>query len=82
LSPEDVEGSENARRIIRTGLIVIAVAFLGAGGWMATAPLSGAIIAPGVVKVDTNRKTVQHQEGGIVKDIRVRDGDRVKAGRP
>jgi len=80
LPPIDVEGMENARRLVWTGLIVIAVAFLGVGGWMAAAPLSGAVIAPGVVKVDTNRKTVQHQEGGIVKKILVRDGDRVKIG--
>ena len=40
----------------------------------------GAAIAPGVVKVDMNRKTVQHQEGGIVGEILVRDGTRVKAG--
>ncbi len=80
LPPVGADDTENGRRIIWTGLIVIAVAFLGVGGWMAAAPLSGAVIAPGVVKVDTNRKTVQHQEGGIVKKILVRDGDRVKAG--
>ena len=39
------------------------------------------MIAPGSVKVDMNRKTVQHQEGGIVGEILVRDGSRVKAGR-
>ncbi|HTS54204.1 MAG TPA: HlyD family type I secretion periplasmic adaptor subunit [Burkholderiales bacterium] len=80
LPPIETDDIENGRRIIRAGLVVIAVAFLGVGGWMAAAPLSGAVIAPGVVKVDTNRKTVQHQEGGIVKKILVRDGDRVKAG--
>ena len=77
--PIEADDTENGRRIIWTGLIVILVAFLGVGGWMAAAPLSGAVIAPGVVKVDTNRKTVQHQEGGIVKKILVRDGDQVKA---
>lgn len=76
----DVEHAANAWPIIRAGLLIIAVAFIGVGGWMAFAPLSGAVVAPGFVKVDTNRKTVQHQEGGIVKEIRVRDGDRVKAG--
>jgi len=82
LPPLEGDDGVSARRIIRTGLIVIAVAFLGVGGWMAVAPLSGAVIAPGLVKVDTNRKTVQHQEGGIVKSILVRDGDLVKAGQP
>ena len=82
LPPLEGDEAASARRIIRTGLVVIGIAFLGVGGWMATAPLSGAVIAPGVVKVDTNRKTVQHQEGGIVKKILVRDGDTVKAGQP
>ena len=71
---------KEARGIIRSGLAVIVVgaaAFLLWGFW---APLSGAIIAPGYVKVDLNRKVVQHQEGGIVRAIRVRDGDRVTQG--
>jgi HlyD family type I secretion membrane fusion protein len=71
---------KEARSVIRSGLAVIVVgaaAFLLWGFW---APLSGAIIAPGYVKVDLNRKVVQHQEGGIVRAIRVRDGDRVTEG--
>jgi HlyD family type I secretion membrane fusion protein len=70
----------NVRTYILSGLIVILVFFAGFGGWAALAPLSGAVIAIGVVKVDTNRKTVQHLEGGIVKEILVRDGDHVGAG--
>lgn len=76
----EADPSLDAAQAVRTGLLVIAAAFLGFGGWMALAPLSGAIIAPGAVKVDMNRKTVQHQEGGIVSEIRVRDGDRVSQG--
>jgi len=71
---------KEARRVIRSGLAVIvagAGAFLLWGLW---APLSGAIIAPGYVKVDLNRKVVQHQEGGIVRAVSVRDGDRVAQG--
>ncbi|HSW25303.1 MAG TPA: biotin/lipoyl-binding protein, partial [Burkholderiaceae bacterium] len=51
-------------------------------GWMAAAPLAGAVVAPATAKVELNRKTVQHQEGGIVREILVRDGQRVKAGEP
>jgi HlyD family type I secretion membrane fusion protein len=69
-----------ARWIIRAGLSVIVAGMLALGGWAALAPLSGAVIAPGYVKVDLNRKVVQHQEGGIVRAIRVRDGDKVKEG--
>jgi len=71
---------KEARSVIRSGLAVIvagAAAFLLWGFW---APLSGAIIAPGYVKVDLNRKVVQHQEGGIVRAVSVRDGDRVAQG--
>jgi HlyD family type I secretion membrane fusion protein len=50
--------------------------------WSAAAPLSGAVIAAGIVKTELNRKTVQHQEGGIVREILVREGQQVKAGEP
>src|SRR5688572_25113944 len=71
---------KDVKAIVRAGLLVIGVACVGLGAWAASAPLSGAIIAPGHVKVDLNRKVVQHQEGGIVRAIRVRDGDKVGPG--
>ncbi|MGQ0657526.1 MAG: HlyD family type I secretion periplasmic adaptor subunit, partial [Chromatiales bacterium] len=80
LSGPDDRPAYEARGVVLAGILVIFLTFAGFGTWAALAPLSGAIIAAGVVKVDTNRKTVQHLEGGIVKDIRVRDGDRVEAG--
>lgn len=78
----DVEHADDARRIVRAGLAVIAVLVFVVGGWLAFAPLSGAVIAPGFLRVDTYRKTVQHQEGGIVREILVREGQVVKAGEP
>ena len=78
----DVEHADDARRIVRAGLAVIAVLVIVIGGWLAFAPLSGAVIAPGYLRVDTYRKTVQHQEGGIVREILVREGQVVKAGEP
>jgi HlyD family type I secretion membrane fusion protein len=50
--------------------------------WCVTAPLSGAVVATGQLKVELNRKTVQHQEGGIVREILVRNGEKVRAGQP
>ena len=76
------EEMRSARKLARTGRAIGVVAFLSVGAWAAMAPISGAIIAAGLVKVESNRKTVQHQEGGIVKEIRVRDGDRVTQGQP
>jgi HlyD family type I secretion membrane fusion protein len=76
----DLAGVENPSRLVRRGVLLIGALVLGVGVWMALAPLSGAVIAPGFIKVDMNRKTVQHQEGGLVSEILVRDGSRVKAG--
>ena len=72
--------AKEARDIVRTGIVVLALLVFGIGIWMVITPLSGAVIATALVKIDMNRKTVQHQEGGIVKEVLVRDGSRVKAG--
>lgn len=61
------------------GLVVLAF-FGGFGSWATTAPLAGAAVAPGTVSPDTQRKTIQHLEGGIVREVNVREGSRVKAG--
>jgi membrane fusion protein, type I secretion system len=66
--------------ILLLGLGVIGLFFLGFGGWASFAPLESAALAPGVVTVETNRKTVQHLEGGIVGEILVHEGDAVEAG--
>jgi HlyD family secretion protein len=61
--------------------IVIACVLVGAlGGWAATTEIAGAVIAQGQLVVNSNLKKVQHPTGGIVGQLRVRDGDRVKAG--
>lgn len=62
------------------GLTMIIVLAGGVGGWAATARLASAIVAQGEVTVDTNRKRIQHLEGGIVSELLVRDGDSVNAG--
>jgi HlyD family secretion protein len=62
------------------GLAVVVVLAGGFGGWASTAQISGALIAPGAVVVDSNVKKVQHPTGGVVGEVRVRDGDVVKAG--
>lgn len=64
------------------GLLVI-LGFFGAfGTWATLAPLDSAAIAPGVVTVTSNRRQVQHLEGGIVTRIMVGEGDTVAAGDP
>lgn len=66
------------RRFRRLGFLVVFAIFGGLGTWAALAPLSSAALAPGVITVENYRKTVQHLEGGIIKTIRVRDGDSVE----
>ncbi|MET0444051.1 MAG: HlyD family type I secretion periplasmic adaptor subunit [Pseudorhodoplanes sp.] len=68
------------RRHILAGLVLIGVLVVGFGGWAGTTTLSGALIAPGSIVVDSNVKKVQHPTGGIVGEVRVRDGDSVKLG--
>lgn len=69
-------------RVRFVGMLVVLVTFGLFGSWAAFAPLDSAAMAPGVVTVQTYRKTIQHLEGGIVRDLLVRDGDIVKTGDP
>jgi len=65
------------RRVVWLPLAVVAVLLVG---WASLAPISGAVIAAARIKVELERKTVQHREGGIVREIRVRNGQQVHAG--
>ena len=77
--PRDAQHLRNLRRRL---LIPIACASALCAVWAVYAPLSGAVVAPAHIKVELNRKTVQHQEGGIVRELLVRDGQKVRAGQP
>jgi HlyD family type I secretion membrane fusion protein len=78
----DPQAGKELRYQVRQAVIAVAVCGLLLTLWTFLAPLSGAIIAAGKLKVELNRKTVQHQEGGIVRKILVRDGERVREGQP
>ncbi|MGH8607877.1 MAG: HlyD family type I secretion periplasmic adaptor subunit [Gammaproteobacteria bacterium] len=77
-----LDPSGAARAIVRRGLFLIFVVLGSFTAWGTLAPLSGAVIADGRVKIESSRKTVQHLEGGIVKEILVREGDHVATGQP
>jgi len=68
----------NVRGPIIVGLVVIFIFFGAFMGWAALAPLGSAAIAQGTVSVEGNRKSIQHLEGGIVSEIKVKDGDFVE----
>ncbi|MCC6778662.1 MAG: HlyD family type I secretion periplasmic adaptor subunit [Hyphomicrobiales bacterium] len=77
-------GSSATKRSIRlnilAGVALVTVLAGAVGGWAATTELSGALIASGSVVVDTNVKKVQHPSGGVIGELRVREGDLVRAG--
>lgn len=62
------------------GWVIVLVFVVGFGAWAAITPLAEAAIAGGLLKVEGTRRTVQHFEGGIVREILVRDGDQVRQG--
>jgi HlyD family secretion protein len=61
------------------GILIIAMAVLGFGLWGATAPIAGAIVTSGVFVATGQNKIVQHLEGGVIREILVREGDVVEA---
>src|SRR3954464_6034953 len=68
------------RRTLVGGAATACLLVFGLGGWAATTELAGAVIAPGSLVVDSNVKKVQHPTGGVVGELRVRNGDAVRAG--
>lgn len=76
----DMPTSDRKARWAGFGIVLVTFGIFGC--WATFAPLDSAALAPGVVTVQTYRKTVQHLEGGIVKELLARDGDMVKTGDP
>lgn len=73
---------QHVAQLMRRGIWVIVCGILPIGIWMCVAQLATAVVAPAVVKVDLNRRLVQHVEGGMVKEVLVRDGQHVSMGDP
>lgn len=70
----------SVKSYVIAGFLTILALFGGMGGWAATTDLAGAVIASGSVVVAGNVKKVQHPTGGVISEIRVKNGDTVKAG--
>src|SRR5258705_8415060 len=80
MSTEDHKLEPALARRMGAGLGLIALLGASVAGWAATTPIAGAVIASGLVVVDSNIKKVQHGTGGVVSSIRVKNGDTVKGG--
>src|SRR4051794_34618019 len=82
-SPKPVaqrSGPQSIRFHLFLGLAIVLMLGGGLGGWASTVLISGALIAPGQIVVESNVKKVQHPTGGVVGELRAHDGDVVKAG--
>jgi HlyD family secretion protein len=79
-SATQARAEASIRKQLRLGTAVLLLLLVGLGGWAALADISGAVIASGIVVVESNDKKVQHPTGGIVGELLVKEGDRVKAG--
>lgn len=62
------------------GVVVMAGMVMGFGVWGNTAPIAGAVVASGVFVATGQNKIIQHLEGGVIRDIHVREGDVVEQG--
>jgi len=76
----EVQAASETRKWTAIGLAVLGLTVGVATVWSTLAPLSSAVVAVGAIQVDSNRKKIQHIEGGFVKEIVVQDGSVVKAG--
>lgn len=74
------QARDSIQRYIIAGSAVTLLLTCGVGGWAATTEISGALIAPGTIVVESNVKKVQHPTGGVVGKLLVHDGDHVKSG--
>ncbi|MCT7506323.1 HlyD family type I secretion periplasmic adaptor subunit [Aliarcobacter cryaerophilus] len=72
--------SGDDRRVVSFGLWVLFIVFVLFGGWMAIAPLTTSAVAVGTVSADTDKKVVQHLQGGNIGKIFVKEGDEVEKG--
>jgi HlyD family secretion protein len=79
-APTSASPRARLRGINWAGNLLVTCFVLGLGLWSSLAPLESAAIAPGVVEPESSRKTIQHLEGGIVREILVSDGDAVRTG--
>lgn len=81
-SPEEISVDTSMAMPLRAGLIIAFLVFGVFGVWAAIAPLGSFAHAPGTVHVRSYSQVVQHLEGGIISDIKVKNGDVVSAGQP
>ena len=79
-APPTSSHSRSIRRHVLVGAASMALLVGGVAGWAGSAKIAGAVIAPGQLVVESNHRKVQHPTGGVVRELRAREGDRVNGG--
>ena len=80
MHPTDAPPSVDTRSYLRSALRALAIGFVGLLTWAALAPLDEGVPAQGIVAIDNKRKPIQHLQGGIVREVLVREGAWVEEG--
>lgn len=79
-TPKVANPASDTRRVGRRGLWALGIGFGGFLLWAGLAPLDEGVPSQGIVAIDTKKMAVQHLSGGLVKEVMVREGQKVKAG--
>ena len=80
MKPDSVDTEGSLHRLQLWGYLSVFVVVVVLGSWSALTSLSGAVIAPATIVTESNSKRIQHKDGGVVREILVRNGDRVGPG--
>jgi len=80
LKREDSDMPGDWKTPARQGAAIVFLTFVVFGGWASLASIDGAVVAAGSIVVESDRKAVQHLEGGIVRDLMVRSDAHVEQG--
>jgi HlyD family secretion protein len=79
-SSDVAQAHASMQRALIAGVVVLVLLIFGLMRWAALTEITGAVIAEGTVVVESSLKKIQHPTGGTVKEVRVKNGDRIKAG--
>lgn len=80
--PEFAQDLTKTRKYVRGGMLLMGAMAIGVVGWSMMFKIQNGVIAPGTVIIEGETKTIQHLEGGTIRQVHVRDGDAVAVGDP
>jgi HlyD family type I secretion membrane fusion protein len=79
MTPSEIKQKWRARMPLTVGFLTLFLLVGVVGAWSVTTKIAGAVVATGMIEVETRKQIIQHPDGGVVSAILVKDGDIVKA---